>query len=112
MNRYINKYNHGKEQKLREMHSESPKQYWQFLNSIKGKFNTKTPSVEVFYEYFEKPNQNDSSHSQDGLDDLDFQDEEDLLNSELTESEILTAISMPKKKRKIARRITYSKRIY
>ena len=96
MNRYINKYNHGKEQKLREMHSKSPKQYWQFFNNIKGKSNTKTPSVEVFYEYFEKLNQNDSSHSQDGLDDLDFQDEEDLLNSKLTESEILTAISMLK----------------
>ena len=93
MNRYINKYNHGKEQKLREMHSKSPKQYWHFLNSIKGKSKTKTPSVEVFYEYFEKLNQNDSSHSQDGLDDLDFQDEEDLLNSKITESEILTAIS-------------------
>ena len=80
MNRYINKYNHGNEKKLREMHSKK-KEYWQFLNSIKGKPNTKRPSVEVFYEYFEKKkNQNDSSYSQDGPDDLDFQDEEDLLN--------------------------------
>ena len=38
-------------------------------------------------------NQNDSSHSQDELDDLDFQNEEDLLNSKITESEVLTAIS-------------------
>lgn len=50
MNRYINRHNHDKEQQLREMHSKSPKQYLQFLNSIKRGSSIKSPSVEDFYE--------------------------------------------------------------
>ncbi|MEW8542872.1 MAG: reverse transcriptase family protein, partial [Candidatus Thiodiazotropha sp.] len=95
MNRYINKYKHNREYELRNMQSKNPKQYWKFLNSIKEKSNTRCPPLDDFYEYFEKLNQNVDAHFDisDAIDELDFQDDEDLLNAKITEAEITACIN-------------------
>ena len=93
MNRYMNRYNFDREKKLREMHSKSPKQYWQFLNSVKDKSNTKSPPAQAFYDYFKNLNENDLASTNDDQNDMDIQDDNDLLNSKITESEILISIS-------------------
>ena len=94
----MNRYNFDREKKLREMHSKSPKQYWQFLNSVKDKSNTKSPPpppppVQAFYDYFKNLNENDLASPNDDQNDLNIQDDNDLLNSKITESEILISIS-------------------
>ena len=45
MKRYINKYRHDREHKLRLMQYKSPKQYWKYLNSINVKPRTNHPSL-------------------------------------------------------------------
>ena len=48
MNKFIDKLNQSNEQKLRNMHTKHPKEYWKFLNSIKSNENLKSLTLVRF----------------------------------------------------------------
>ena len=93
MNRHINKHKWKNMNRLRQMHTIKPKEYWRYLNTVtKNKSNTKNPPLRDFYEYFKTVNvlENEESfnihESEYNADDSD-----QILNSEITETEILKA---------------------
>lgn len=96
MNRYINKFKYDREHKLRSMQSKNPKQYWKFLNSIQSKSNAKCPTIEEFYDYFEQLNAPGNSQSVpiDPLENMTFDEDDDILSAKITEQEIMKCISL------------------
>ena len=95
MNRYINKYRHDREHKLRLMQYKIQKQYWKYLNSINVKPRTNHTSLNDFYKYFKDINENGNtqSSSADVLNDTSFEDDDDILSAKITEEEISTCIN-------------------
>ena len=49
MNKYINIYNRNNKNKLRNMQSKRPKDYWKYLNRINEKKPTEMPTLEAMY---------------------------------------------------------------
>jgi hypothetical protein len=94
MNTYINKHKFENERKLRQIHTKNPKDYWKILNSIKPQDSSKQPSIDDFYNYFNGANNSDENRQQINEDFFDNrQPNLELLNGQITESEILKAIS-------------------
>ena len=52
MNKFIAKHKKSTQQKLRQLQSKCPKDYWRFINSIKHKTNANMPDIKDFYEHF------------------------------------------------------------
>ena len=95
MNNYINKHNKGNESKLRNMHRKRPKEYWKFLNSLKTKKPNEQPDLNEFYEHFKNINATSNIDPENDipLTPPDFDnDGEEILNCEITESEIRKCI--------------------
>ena len=87
MNKYIAKHRKYNENKLRNLQSKHPKQYWKFLNSLKTQDKHNGPNLNEFYEYFKDLN---TSENEDA-DISDFQytiNNNEMLNSGITEEEI------------------------
>ena len=95
LNNYINKHNKANESKLRNMHRKRPKEYWKFLNSLKNKKQNEQPDLNEFYEHFKNINATSNIDPEDDipLTPPDFDnDGEEILNCEVTESEIRKCI--------------------
>ena len=97
MNFYINKHKESNARKLRDIHSRRPKEFWRYLNSLKPKRNNVMPSINKFHDYFKDIN-TDPNSSESDFDDSDFKidDDDNILNSSISESEIRKAISQLK----------------
>ena len=52
MNIFINKYKFTQQSNLRTMQKGQPKNYWNFLNSLKHRKIPQAPPLKTFYEYF------------------------------------------------------------
>ena len=93
MNTFIAKHKDSKAKQLRDMHSNRPKDFWKYLNSLKPKENSIMPSVEEFYSNFKNINA-DPNHTDFDFESSNFNihDNENILNSSITECEIKTAI--------------------
>lgn len=52
MNFFINKQKQKNEDKLRQIHSTNPKEFWKYLNSFQNKGNEISPTVNEFYDFF------------------------------------------------------------
>ena len=86
----MNFYQQNQSKKLRTMSEKSPKKYWKFLNNLKPKQKvTEHPSLEDFFDHFHKINQStiDNNRYQ-----VDFENVNVQLNSEITEREISQCI--------------------
>ena len=54
MNKYIAKHKKYTQNKLRNLESKNPKDYWKFINSLKKKEPNNIPRLDDFYEHFKK----------------------------------------------------------
>jgi hypothetical protein len=76
---------------LRKLNKIDPKGYWTFWNSINRNKDIKTPNLQEFRDYFEKNNK-PSENSSYMADETDMNYENEILNSQITHSEISKAI--------------------
>ena len=91
MNKFISKYRKQNENKLRNLQSKKPKQYWNFLNSLKHRSNSNSPSLHEFYEYFRDLNSVDLENAD--LSDFDYlHSSDENLNKEITYEEVSRCI--------------------
>ena len=89
MDFFIKKHKNENSRKLREISSKNPKQYWKYLNNLNPRHKVnESPSPDEFLEYFKSLNENNVQD--DRFSDLqnDVQNQNDCLNSEITEYEI------------------------
>ena len=93
MNKYISKYRKEQEQKLRNLQSKTPKEYWRYLNSLHKNKNTDMPQAECFLNYYKNIDiENADDHDKTFSDDFSLNDDNEILNSERTENKILKCI--------------------
>ena len=52
MNIFVNKYKFTQQSKQRKMQKGQPKNYWNFLNSLKNRKISEAPPLKEFYDYF------------------------------------------------------------
>ena len=94
-NFYINQHKWKNANKLRQLHTRRPKEYWRYLNSLsKNKSSGKSPSLQEFIEHFR--NINVSERNEDFVFEQSGYDSENadhILNSPITESDITEAIN-------------------
>ena len=101
INKYVRKHKFSTENKLRKMSSTKPKDYWKLLNSINKTKQDKSPSIENFFDHYEKTNNSINHESvQDQLEADDtytpYIHTIDSLNTPITHAEIAKAISKSK----------------
>ena len=90
MNKYIAKHKKQTQNKLRQLESKDPKSYWKFINSLKGKTCSNSPSLQEFYNHFKLLNSSSGSENEDI--NLDPSQNNEILNSRITQEEILRCI--------------------
>ena len=95
MNYHINKHTLKNANKLRQMHSAKPKEYWRYLNSInKTNSNAKIPPIQEFYNYYKNINTSEINETFDFAEsEYDADNADIILNSKISEEEISTAIN-------------------
>ena len=92
MNYHINKHTFKNANKLRQMPSAKPKEYWRYLNSInKTKSNATMPPIQEFYNYYKNINTSEINETFDFAE--SEYDADIILNSNISEEEISTAIN-------------------
>ena len=91
MNKFIAKHKKTTQQKLRNLQSKNPKDYWKFINSLKNKTATNTPTLEEFYEHFKMLNMAESSEN-DTQHRFPSSENNASLNARITPDEILRGI--------------------
>ena len=93
MNFYISKQKHEKANYLRDLHSSKPKDYWQYLNTLKRRSQTSAPTLQHFYEYFKDVNMsNDRSNFDFNESNFNINNADIILNSSITGQEISSAM--------------------
>ena len=91
MNKYIAKHRKYNENKLRNLQSKNPKQYWKFLNSLKTQDKHNGPNLNEFYEYFK--DLNTSEYEDADISDFHYTiNNNEMLNSGITAEEISRCI--------------------
>ena len=94
LNLHINRYNHATKEKLRNLKSKRPKDFWKIINSIDKNNKESNISIDALHNYFENQNIADENSNENfiaGLN-IDSVDDEELLNSSITEGEIRVCI--------------------
>ena len=92
MNKYINKHKKQMQQKLRNLKHKNPKEFWKILNNIERKEDDPDISIDTLYEYFKNLNiNNDGNDTQETIN-IDITDDDEILNSSITEGEIIKCI--------------------
>ena len=91
MNKFIAKHRKQNENKLRNLQSKNPKQYWKFLNSLKQHSKPSSPNLSEFYEYFKDLNSAEFENAE--ISDFQYLDPNDeILNSVITYEEVSRCI--------------------
>ena len=93
MNKFINKHTKQRHNTLRRMQKTDPKAYWKYLNSLKGKKVSESPSLEDFFHHFSKVYSSEQPQDQLNMEDINLQDENNFLNRQFTADEIEKCIS-------------------
>ena len=88
MNKYINKHIKQQHNKLRRMQNSYPKAYWIYLNSLKGRRATDSPPLDDFYRHFSHIYTSDQSQDELNIGNINFNNENDILNRPITAEEI------------------------
>ena len=91
MNFYINKHNINTQDKLRVLKSKNPKDFWKIINSIEKSKDNQNIDIEFFYDFFKNLNEQNEDSVNEDLN-FDTNDDHDILNSFITEGEILKCI--------------------
>ena len=86
MHKYIHLHKTDKTNKSRNMHSNQPKDYWKYLNSLQQKKNNNQPCTDDFYEHFKLINL--SNEAQEGTLNINIENADHILNAKITSAEI------------------------
>ena len=104
MNYFINKHNKSTQNKLRNLKNKTPKEYWKILNSIDNKKADNNIELDTLYTFFKdlnkQPDINDDSC--DNNIDISIDDNDEIFNSPITDSEILKCIKSLKNNKECA----------
>ncbi|MEW8546068.1 MAG: reverse transcriptase family protein [Candidatus Thiodiazotropha sp.] len=97
MNIYINKFDRETQDKLRNLKSKSPKDFWKIINSVDRNNDNPDINIETLFDFFKTLNEN-KDNDNDFMDSLniDVTDDDEILNSFITEAEILKCIKLLK----------------
>ncbi|MCG8113215.1 MAG: reverse transcriptase domain-containing protein [Candidatus Thiodiazotropha taylori] len=93
LNFFIRKHNKNTQKKLRNLKSKNPKNYWKILNSLERKKENKDIEIDVLYNFFKDLNgKNESPDQETETINILIDDDNEILNSHITETEILKCI--------------------
>ena len=91
MNKFINKEQVKTQENLQKLHSNKPKEFWKILNSLEKKSDNPDLDLNEFYEYFRNINSAENIEDDHEVD-IDLHDNNDILNSQITDQEIMNCI--------------------
>ena len=96
MNFYINKHNKNTQDKLRNLKCKNPRDFWKIMNSLNKTNDNENIDIKTLYDFFK--NLNEQNENEDMPQDLniDLSNDNELLNSPITEEEICKCIKMLK----------------
>ena len=92
MNYYINKHNKATKTELRNLKSKNPKEYWKIINSIDNKKVDSNIELDSLYSFFKDLNAEPDFESHQTIDNMSIEDDDEVLNSPITDCEILKCI--------------------
>ena len=91
LNFHINKHNFQLQNKLRQLHSSRPKEFWRLLNRLDSKSTDEKIKIEELYEYSKNLNSNEL-HEDDDIQ-INLQNNDEILNSQITDDEIKKCVN-------------------
>ena len=82
MNLHINKYNKSTEEKLRQLKSKNPKDFWNIINSLEKSWDNNSIDIETLYDLFKTLNEyyEDNEQKRQYNIDIDVSDDDEFLN--------------------------------
>lgn len=94
LNYFINKHNKSKQTELRNLKSKNPKEYWKIINSADCKKVDSDIELDALYSFFKDLNEQPDSEPDQTTDSIDISidDNDTILNSPITDTEILKCI--------------------
>ena len=92
MNQEINNHTFAQEDKLRNMQSLNPKDYWKYINSLNKKQTNISPSAEDFFNYYNNMNDSDDDDESNQFEDINFTEPVEELNIPISAEEIQKSI--------------------
>ena len=92
MNLHINKFNQNTQEKLRNLKTSSPKDFWKLINNLECHKNDQNINLESLYNFFKDLNTFDDQSDDTNFSNIDISDDDELLNSTITEAEIRNCI--------------------
>ena len=78
--------------KLRKLKSNNPKEFWKIINSLENKHEEQNINIETVYDFFKGLNENNEHDNDDHNINIDVTDDDEILNSSITEAEILKCL--------------------
>ena len=95
MNKHINNHNEQTKIKLRNLHTQKPKEFWKIINSAETKSECSDLNLNEFLEYFHTNNMDINEPSTDSLN-INIHDDDYLLNAPITIQEVLNCVKILK----------------
>ena len=92
MNFHINKFNRDTQEKLRKLKTDSPKDFWKLINNLERDKGDQNISLESLYTFFKDLNTSNEQPDDENFANIDISDDDEFLNSSITEAEIRKCI--------------------
>ena len=78
--------------KLRQMKQKSPKDFWNYVNSLNRKTNNSDIKLDSLFDFFKNLNSTEHDDGDDSREELGVPNDSDALSTEVTEDEIINCI--------------------
>ena len=95
MNFHLNKFNRETQEKLRRLKSTSPKEFWKIINNLEKRGDDQNIDIESLHIFFKELNTANDTPDEP-LINIDITDDDEFLNSSITESEIRKCLNLLK----------------
>ena len=92
MNLYLNKHVKNTQNRLRNLKTNNPKEFWKIINSLEKKEEDQNINLETLYDFFKGLNENNDVDENNNDINIDITDDDEILNSSITEAEILKCL--------------------
>ena len=93
MNFHIKKFNRNIQEKLRKLKIKNPKEYWNIINSLDRNNENSSIDLDTLSNFFKDMNVNKNTNDEEENEiNIDITDDDEILNSWITEAEILKCI--------------------
>ena len=92
------------QEKLRKLKTNNPKEFWKVINNLDCKTDDTSIDIDTLFTFFFKNlnENNDNNDVQDNEINIDITDDDEILNSSITEGEILNCINSLKNNKAVA----------